>query len=407
MSNRAIQNLFAAYKSQLNNTPQPLKNRKAIHAITHCRTREMGVSVYACKDLHQPIEQPHSCRHRSCYLCAQKKRLEWIEQQKSRILNIPHFHVIFTLPHEYLSLWRYNEATLSRILFKASKETLLELIKDSRYGGVTPGILMTLHTWGRQLALHPHTHCLVSAGGLNATNEWNDLGKFLLPSGVIGKVYRGKIQAFIKSTFEAGELILPPGLSVRDFWRQYRLLYKKDWCVRIEERYEHGKGVVLYLARYCKGGPVNPKQLTATSHKSIEMTYLDHRSKRTKTQRLKPMTFMQRLLQHVPPKGLHTVRYYGLYATASKAKYSRCRDQHGTVSSIETGHGYQIQSMLLYCKTCGSPAHLSYQLWPARRKGISINKDAPLVRASDHVQQDDEHNLANAFHTRDPCQPSG
>ena len=349
----------------------------------------------------------HSCRHRSCYLCAQKKRLEWIEKQKARVLNIPHFHVIFTLPHEYLSLWRYNETLFSSIIFKASKETLLELIGDSRYGGVTPGILMTLHTWGRQLTLHPHTHCLVSAGGLDTSNEWRDLGKYLLPSAVIRKVYRGKIQAFIRSAFESGELVLPPDLSAAGFWNDYRQLYRKDWSVRIEERYEHGKGVVLYLARYCKGGPLNPKQLTFSSHNAIEMSYLDHRTHRTKRQRLKPMEFMQRLLQHVPPRGLHTARYYGLYAPASKARYTLCKEQHGTVIGLSPGHSHQIQTMLLYCKTCGTPAQLSYQLWPARQKGISINRDALGVGASGHFQQGDEHTLANAFHTRDRYLSSG
>ena len=119
MSDRAIQNLFSTFKPQLDKTKQPLKNLKAIDAITNCRTRAMGVSVFACKDKHEIIEQFHSCRHRSCFLCAQKKRLEWIEKQKDRVLNIPHFHVIFTLPHEYLPLWRYNEAVFSRIIFSS------------------------------------------------------------------------------------------------------------------------------------------------------------------------------------------------------------------------------------------------------------------------------------------------
>ena len=60
MSNRAIQNVFVAFQQQLNSSKQPLKNRKAIHAITHCRTREMGVSVYTCKDQHKPVNRVNS-----------------------------------------------------------------------------------------------------------------------------------------------------------------------------------------------------------------------------------------------------------------------------------------------------------------------------------------------------------
>ena len=208
MSNRAIQRLFAAYRKQLEQTNQPLKNIKAIHALTHCRTREMGISFYRCKKNHKAIEQFHSCRNRSCYLCAQKQRLEWIEAQKGRLLNTPHFHVIFTIPHEYLPLWRYNERLFSRLLFKSSQKTLIDLLGNNRWGEFTPGILMALHTWGRKLNLHPHTHCLVTAGGLQSNGQWKDHGKYLLPGRVMRAYYRGKVQSGLRDAFESGELTL-------------------------------------------------------------------------------------------------------------------------------------------------------------------------------------------------------
>ena len=394
MSTRVIQKLFSAFEKRLETIPQPLKNRKAIHAITHCRTSVMGTSYYSCPSGHQPIEQHHSCRHRSCYLCAQQKRLEWIDQQKKRLLNTPHFHVIFTLPHEYLSLWRYNEALFTRLIFKASQQTLLELLADKKHGGFTPGILMALHTWGRQLTLHPHTHCLVTAGGLDAQANWKAVDKFLLPSAVIRSVYRGKVQAFIRAAYDSGELKLPPDLSISAFWAMYRSLYKKSWSVRIEERYEHGKGVLLYLARYCKGGPLNPQQITGLSHNRITMTYLDHRDKRTKRQTLSPVDFIRRLLQHVPVSGLHTIRYYGLYAPAAKQRYQQSVSQHGTLSGVSSGAGLDVKAMLLYCKTCGCPARLTHRRWSKPIKGNSINKDVLQDRARGHAQQVVEVDLA-------------
>lgn len=398
MSNRAIQNLFGCFADQLAKTKQPLKNLKAIDALTHCRTRAMGVSYYRCKDHHAEIEQLHSCRHRSCYVCAHKQRLDWIEKQKSRLLDVPHFHVVFTLPHEYLPLWRYNEALFARILFKASQDTLQQLLAQKRYGGVTPGILMALHTWGRQLTLHPHTHCVVTAGGIDSSGGWKSLGNYLLPSAVIRSVYRGKVQSLLKAAFYAGELSLPPSLSVSQFWSVYRSLYKKHWCVRIEERYAHGKGVVLYLARYCKGGPVDPRQLKQITSDAVTMSYLDHRDKRIKQQRLKPMDFITRLLQHVTPKGLHTIRYYGLYASASKSRYLLCRQQCGTLESMPCTGSVDRTSMVIYCKACGEPAQLSRRWWPRRSKGISINKEGLRDRASSYAQQVDEPYFADSFY---------
>ena len=395
MSDRTIQNLFVAYRDKLVAEKQPLKNLKAIDSLTRCRTSSMGTSYFACKNNHPGVELHHSCRHRSCYLCAQKKRLEWMEKQKLRLLDKPHFHVIFTLPHEYLSLWRYNEALFSRIIFQASQETLLKLLSDERHGGIKPGILMALHTWGRQLNLHPHTHCLVTAGGINRQGSWKDLGKFLLPSKVIRQVYRGTLQGLLKAVFESGELCLPPDMTREAFWEVYRSLYQKSWSVRIQERYEHGKGVLLYLARYCKGGPVDPRQLKRVEPDVVEMSYLDHRDKRTKLQQLKPQEFIRRVLLHVPPPGLHTIRYFGLYAPAAKGDYQRCRQVCGTLEAISNSADWA--TMVLYCKSCGGRSHLSFRWWPLRRKGNSINKEAGRrYCAGASVQQDDEQLLAES-----------
>ena len=85
----------------------------------------------------------------------------------------------------------------------------------------------------------------MTAGGVTASKEWKALG-YYLPGKVLMQVYRGKIQAFLKSALEQGELVLPPDLSQQAFLSLRRHLFKKSWSVRIEERYAHGKGVWLY-----------------------------------------------------------------------------------------------------------------------------------------------------------------
>jgi hypothetical protein len=95
-----------------------------------------------------------------------KSRYQWIEAEKQRVIDCPHYHVIFKLPREYLNLWQYNRKWFTWHIFKACRDTLIELMKDPKYLGVIPGLLMTLHTWGRQLNYHLHIHCLVTAGGL-------------------------------------------------------------------------------------------------------------------------------------------------------------------------------------------------------------------------------------------------
>lgn len=388
MSERALQEIFQSQYDELLSSPQPLKNLKAIDAISQCRTKAMGSSIFQCASRHKPIELHHSCRHRSCFLCAQKKRVEWIDKQKHRLFPCAHFHVIFTLPHEYLSLWRYNERFFADLLFSASRDTLM-LMEESKYHGVTPGIMTALHTWGRQMTLHPHVHCLVSAGGLNGSDQWEGIEQFLLPIKVVKSRYRGLVQKAIMQALESGELVCPPDQSWQNLRQHWSTVWKKEWSVRIEKRYEHGKGVMLYLSRYLKGGPMNPKQILHRNEREIRFRYLDHRDKRKKDLRLSIRDFTRRLLEHVPQVGLHTFRYYGLYAPATKRRRLLAyRCLRGTSAGRNSP---AAKDVVLSCSICGAPAKRTHSFWKNKTsKAISINKKTASTTGAGFVQQDDE-----------------
>jgi hypothetical protein len=67
---------------------------------------------------------------------------------------------------------------------------LLQLAKDPKYLGATPGIIQVLHTWGQELNYHPHIHCIVSGGGLTSDHKLKvSKGKFFIPVKVIRDVF--------------------------------------------------------------------------------------------------------------------------------------------------------------------------------------------------------------------------
>ena len=117
-SKKIIQNIFLSRATQLKNTKLPLKDIKAVEAIMHCRTLEQGYTVLSCPHKHEDKIQTHSCKHRSCPICADKSRLNWIETQKKRLLDCEHFHMVFTIPHEYLNLWQYNRKWFTGIFLR-------------------------------------------------------------------------------------------------------------------------------------------------------------------------------------------------------------------------------------------------------------------------------------------------
>lgn len=401
---RLLQNIFRSYTGVLAQKKLPSSQRNAIESIVDCRSGRLGSSYYSCDEGHDAHEQPHSCRHRSCYLCARNSRRVWIEEQKKRLLNCPHFHMVFTLPSEYRVLWQYNRAWFTQALFQSVKETILTLMKDERYQGVTPGLILALHTWGRQLNLHPHIHAVVTAGGLDKDGQWQDSGQYLLPVRVLKALYRGKLQHRLKSAIESGDLAVPPSMNREQLYSIYHQAYQKAWSVRVEEQYSHGKGVVLYLSKYLKGGPLHPSQIRRCDAQIVSFVYKDHRDQRHKTLELKPSQFIDRLLMHVPEPGIHTVRHYGLYGSAARASRNTCRDLLGCMNEIEASAVTATRTMAAFiCRTCSKVMVLRHRQYPKK-----ASKGNSIIRQTQRgvVQQDDETDH-NSKHQTDYCYAFG
>lgn len=225
-------------------------------------------------------------------------------------------------------------------LFQAVRDTLFLLLEDPRHLGARPGVIAALHTWGRSLVLHPHLHCLVTGGGLTPEGTWKPVRNgFLLPLAVVRVIFRGKLLSLIEALIRRGELCLPPGLEPSGALGLLKESTRKKWNVRIQERYEHGRGVVTYLARYLRGGPIKNSRLIRHDRESVTFRYASHQdtpsSGGAPPQRLMTLPmgeFLNRFCSHIPPSGLQVVRAYGLYCRTGQEALAQCREQLGGIS---------------------------------------------------------------------------
>lgn len=289
--------------------------RKAGRALKACRTAELGGHVSRCPNGHVERVWYNSCRHRSCPQCNGLSRERWLEKMRARLIACAHHHVIFTVPHDLNALWMLNTPAMMQALFGAVRATLAELLGDPRYLGAQAGAVLALHTWSRALALHPHIHALVTDGGLSKAGLWlRPRRSHFLPARVVMMLFRGKLLAALRSLHGAGALRLPESLSDAHFNRLLNRLGRVKWNVHIQERYAHGEGVSLYLARYVRGGALHNGQIAQADETTVRFRYRPHRSTEAMTMTLTPQGFLGRLLAHAPEPRLHTVRYFGLYA---------------------------------------------------------------------------------------------
>ena len=159
---------------------------QVLRHINDCRTPALGGEEKTCDHCGVSFTRWFSCRDRHCPTCQGVQQLTWIANRLKRVVPTHYFHVVFTLPAELRSLALANRKLVYDLLFSAATETLLELA--STHWGALPGITAVLHTWTRQLEFHPHLHCIVTGGGLDADDGWASCERdFLFPVHVLSK----------------------------------------------------------------------------------------------------------------------------------------------------------------------------------------------------------------------------
>ena len=159
----------------------PMRMHKAMNAIENCRTAVLGGHIDECESCGHIKVSYNSCRNRHCPKCQGHKRVEWIQRREADLLPCTYYHVVFTLPQELNTLALYRPVLLYDALFSAVWHTL-RLFAQKR--GLQMGMIAVLHTWGQNLCLHPHLHCILPGGGIDGNGKWERClhsDKYLFP----------------------------------------------------------------------------------------------------------------------------------------------------------------------------------------------------------------------------------
>ena len=235
------------------------------------------------------------------------------------MLDVKHFHVVFTLPADLRPLAAFAKDTVYGALFRAASSTLIEF--GERRLSATIGATLVLHTWARDLSFHPHVHAIVTGGGLSTDGtQWHSVRRaFLFPVKAMSRVFRGKMIDELQRAYDNNEFA-----RFRDFKDPQALskligkLRKLPWIVYAKPTFSKGEYVLKYLGRYThRVGIANSRLLDVTNE------YVLFRTKGDGTENLKPAEFLWRFVQHVLPDGFHKIRHYGLNASPEKRESVR------------------------------------------------------------------------------------
>ena len=291
-----------------------------LRQLCACRTAKLGAHLCVCEGCGYRAPVYNSCRNRHCPQCQGHATAEWLRARTERMLDTPHFQVVFTLPAQLRPLARSHPQLVYDLMCRCAASVLQDLAAQRLRARL--GITAVLHTWTSELAYHPHVHFLVTAGGLSLDDEerWVPTRQdYLFPVRVLGAMFRGRLLEALLTALDRGDLDDADVPSVRATLRKLAQLHPR-WVVHVEPpRGRPVTAVTKYLARYVKRVAISDARIVAVTDTTV--TFRTRRGPLT----LEGHEFVRRFLLHVLPKGLRKIRHYGLYAPGAAAALATAR----------------------------------------------------------------------------------
>ena len=338
---------------------------KAFRAIQRCRTAALGGHRDACLRCGYQAISYNSCRNRHCPKCQAQARERWLAARERELLDTSYFHVVFTVPHELNVFALENPRLFYDLLFTASAQTLLEIASDPKHLGAEIGVIGILHTWGQNLLLHPHIHCVVPAGGLAPDHpRWvRPRYPFFLPVRVLSRVFRGKFLAGLKRLHRRKELqCAGPAAALADrqqFTKLVRRLHRHDWVVYAKPAFGGPMQVLRYLGRYTHRVAISNHRLLAFDQERVTFRWKDYtRGGKQGEMSLSATEFLRRFFLHVLPRGFVRIRHFGFLANRFRASRLALGRQllaySGSTEHEVIAHDVPESSSLRHCPQCGA-----------------------------------------------------
>jgi hypothetical protein len=312
----------------------PLYQHRLMQAIVNCRTAALGGAVEWCDHCQNTRIVYRSCRNRHCPKCQGLARERWVQQRLAELLPVEYFHVVFTVPEQIAAIAFYNKEVVYQILFRTVSATLLTIARDPQHLGAEIGFFAVLHTWGQNLHLHPHLHCVVPGGGLSPDGEWKAcLPGFFLPVRVLSRLFRRLFLEALEKAYADGELQffsdLEPLREASAFAPYLAPLRQAEWVVYAKPPFGGPPQVIEYLGRYTHRVAISNQRLVALEDGQVSFRWKDYRhADKQQLTTVSAEEFIRRFLQHALPPGFQRIRYFGLLANCHRAGKLRLCRQH-------------------------------------------------------------------------------
>ena len=344
-----LQQIFTDYYEEIEYILHPRKTEmENIDKMIHCGDPSFGGAMYGCPHCGKLKFVPFRCHSRFCPTCGNKYTMDRTTSMSFKLVNVTHRHCVFTIDENLREFFLKDRSLLDCLFHSVNSVITRMFFKTNKSKNFTPGFIMVLHTFGRDLKWNPHIHCLISEGGYSDDGFWRNVKHF--------------DYTFLRNAFRTAllnEMESKIGSSFKKVKAKCYREHQQGFYVYAKPNLCDPRIVVKYIGRYLGRPVIATSRIDKYDGEMVTFHYNRHEDEQYIEETIPAMEFIQRLIRHIPEKHFKMIRYGGIYArhreidsklyrAISKSKHHIYRSFNQWRTAILSSFGYDP----LVCPDC-------------------------------------------------------
>ena len=344
-----LQQIFTDYYEEIEYILHPRKTEmENIDKMIHCGDPSFGGAMYGCPHCVKLKFVPFRCHSRFCPTCGNKYTMDRTTSMSFKLVNVTHRHCVFTIDENLREFFLKDRSLLDCLFHSVNSVITRMFFKMNKSKNFTPGFIMVLHTFGRDLKWNPHIHCLISEGGYSDDGFWRNVKHF--------------DYTFLRNAFRTAllnEMESKIGSSFKKVKAKCYREHQQGFYVYAKPNLCDPRIVVKYIGRYLGRPVIATSRIDKYDGEMVTFHYNRHEDEQYIEETIPAMEFIQRLIRHIPEKHFKMIRYGGIYArhreidsklyrAISKSKHHIYRSFNQWRTAILSSFGYDP----LVCPDC-------------------------------------------------------
>lgn len=298
-----------------------------VDKMINCGDPAFGGAMYGCPHCGKLKFVPFRCHSRFCPTCGNKYAMERTTNMSFKLVNVQHRHCVFTIDENLRDFFLEDRSLLDCLFHSVASVVSRMFFKMNNSKNFTPGFIMVLHTFGRDLKWNPHIHCLISEGGYSDDGFWRNVKH--LDYTYLRKAFRTALLNELESRI---------GPSFKKVKSKCYSDTPEGFYVHAKPNRCDPKTVVKYIGRYLGRPVIATSRIDKYDGQMVTFHYNRHDDNSYVEETLPAMEFIERLIRHIPEKHFKMIRYGGLYARHreidSKLNKAISREKHSIYRSF-------------------------------------------------------------------------